>query len=104
MRGVGRAVPGGSASSNPLGLLQCQLACLLHSAASNVALLEATMTPSALLCPACSLDGKRLYVTNSLFTPWDKQFYPEMVTKGSHLLQIDVDTENGEAGVQALVQ
>ena len=21
----------------------------------------------------CSLDGKRLYVTNSLFSPWDKQ-------------------------------
>jgi len=26
-----------------------------------------------------SLDGKRLYVTTSLFTPWDKQFYPEAV-------------------------
>lgn len=26
-----------------------------------------------------SLDGKRLYVTTSLFTPWDKQFYPESV-------------------------
>jgi selenium-binding protein 1 len=25
-----------------------------------------------------SLDGKRLYVTNSLFSPWDKQFYPDM--------------------------
>lgn len=23
-----------------------------------------------------SLDGKRLYVTNSLFSPWDQQFYP----------------------------
>jgi selenium-binding protein 1 len=42
-----------------------------------------------------SLDGKRLYVTNSLFGPWDKQFYPEMVSKGSYLLQIDVDTEKG---------
>ncbi len=27
-----------------------------------------------------SLDGKRLYVTNSLFSAWDKQFYPDMVT------------------------
>ena len=25
-----------------------------------------------------SLDGKRLYVTNSLLSPWDKQFYPEV--------------------------
>ncbi|XP_047971653.1 selenium-binding protein 1-like isoform X2 [Salvia hispanica] len=42
-----------------------------------------------------SLDGKRLYVTNSLFSTWDRQFYPEMVEKGSHMLQIDVDTETG---------
>ncbi|KAI9115055.1 hypothetical protein K1719_014068 [Acacia pycnantha] len=42
-----------------------------------------------------SLDGKRLYVTNSLFSAWDKQFYPEMVEKGSHILQIDVDNEKG---------
>merc|ERR1711902_380165 len=25
-----------------------------------------------------SLDGQRLYVTTSLFSPWDKQFYPDM--------------------------
>ena len=25
-----------------------------------------------------SLDGKRLYLTTSLFSVWDKQFYPEM--------------------------
>mmetsp|Transcript_19144 Transcript_19144/g.41321 ORF Transcript_19144/g.41321 Transcript_19144/m.41321 type:complete len:475 (+) Transcript_19144:158-1582(+) len=42
-----------------------------------------------------SLDGKRLYVTNSLFGPWDKQFYPELVKQGSYLLQIDVDTDKG---------
>ena len=61
-----------------------------------------------------SLDGKRIFVTNSLFSSWDKQFYPDMVcllfpqlqeftftfsckkaNKGSHLLQIDVDTEKG---------
>ncbi|XP_070622809.1 methanethiol oxidase-like [Erythrolamprus reginae] len=42
-----------------------------------------------------SLDGKRLYVTNCLCTPWDKQYYPEMVREGSVMLQIDVDTENG---------
>jgi len=42
-----------------------------------------------------SLDGKRIYVTNSLFSPWDKQFYQEMFNKGSQLLQIDINTENG---------
>nr|XP_056709184.1 methanethiol oxidase-like isoform X2 [Euleptes europaea] len=42
-----------------------------------------------------SLDGKRLYVSNGLYTPWDKQLYPEMVREGSVMLQIDVDTERG---------
>ena len=42
-----------------------------------------------------SLDGKRLYVTNSLYSPWDNQFYPEMAKNGSYLLQIDCDTQNG---------
>merc|ERR1711988_1617197 len=42
-----------------------------------------------------SLDGRRLYVTTSLFSPWDKQFYPDMCKNGSMLLQIDVDHENG---------
>jgi selenium-binding protein 1 len=42
-----------------------------------------------------SLDGKRLYVTTSLFSQWDKQFYPEMVKSGSMLLMMDVDTDKG---------
>lgn len=42
-----------------------------------------------------SLDGKRLYVTNSLFSSWDNQFYPELKDQGSHMLQIDVETEKG---------
>lgn len=42
-----------------------------------------------------SLDGKRLYVSNSLFSAWDNQFYPSMVEKGSHMLQIDVDNVKG---------
>lgn len=42
-----------------------------------------------------SLDGKRLYVTTSLFSNWDKQFYPELVEKGACLLQIDVDVCKG---------
>ncbi|XP_053559843.1 methanethiol oxidase-like isoform X1 [Bombina bombina] len=42
-----------------------------------------------------SLDGKRLYVTTSLYSVWDKQFYPDMVKDGSVILQVDVDTTNG---------
>lgn len=42
-----------------------------------------------------SLDGKRLYVTSSLYSVWDNQFYPEMAKMGSWMLQIDCDTERG---------
>ncbi|NXM69208.1 SBP1 oxidase, partial [Serilophus lunatus] len=42
-----------------------------------------------------SLDGRRLYVTNSFYSTWDKQFYPTMVREGSVMLQIDVDTDKG---------
>jgi methanethiol oxidase len=42
-----------------------------------------------------STDGKRLYVTNSLFSSWDNQFYPTIGKHGSYLLQIDCDTDRG---------
>ncbi|MGD9644729.1 MAG: selenium-binding family protein [Pirellulales bacterium] len=42
-----------------------------------------------------SLDGRRLYVTNSLYSSWDNQFYPDMANAGSYLLQIDCDTQSG---------
>jgi methanethiol oxidase len=42
-----------------------------------------------------SLDGKRLYVTNSLYSSWDNQFYPAMAKTGSYLMQIDCDTDRG---------
>lgn len=42
-----------------------------------------------------SLDGKRLYVTNSLFSSWDNQFYPQIGKQGSYLMQIDCDTDKG---------
>lgn len=42
-----------------------------------------------------SLDGKRLYVTTSLFSSWDDQFYPEMKGAGACMLKIDCDTEKG---------
>ena len=40
-----------------------------------------------------SRDGKRVYVTNSLYGAWDDQFYPDGV--GAWQAKIDVDTENG---------
>lgn len=42
-----------------------------------------------------SLDGKRLYFTNSLYSSWDNQFYPEIKENGSYLVKIDCDSENG---------
>lgn len=42
-----------------------------------------------------SLDGKRLYVSSSLYSPWDKQFYPQMIKEGGWIVKLDVDTENG---------
>lgn len=42
-----------------------------------------------------SLDGKRLYVTDSLFSSWDDQFYPKLGQEGSRMLAVDCDTERG---------
>jgi selenium-binding protein 1 len=42
-----------------------------------------------------SLDGKRLYATNSLYSTWDDAFYPEIKKQGSWLVQIDCDIEKG---------
>jgi selenium-binding protein 1 len=42
-----------------------------------------------------SLDGKRLYVTNSLFSSWDNQFYPQIGKQGSYLVRIDCEQEKG---------
>ncbi|KAI6233947.1 SELENBP1-like protein [Aphelenchoides fujianensis] len=42
-----------------------------------------------------SLDGKRLYVTTSLYTVWDQQFYPALMENGAVMLLVDVDTEKG---------
>jgi selenium-binding protein 1 len=46
-----------------------------------------------------SLDGRRLYVTSSLFSSWDNQFYPDMAQTGSFLMQLDCDTEQGGLAV-----
>jgi selenium-binding protein 1 len=42
-----------------------------------------------------SLDGKRLYVTSSLLSSWDNQFYPDIAKQGSYLIKIDCNTETG---------
>ena len=38
------------------------------------------------------LDGRRMYVTNSLYSTWDNQFYPDMK---SWLLKVDCHPEGG---------
>jgi selenium-binding protein 1 len=42
-----------------------------------------------------SRDGKRVYITNSLYTPWDAQFYPDGI-KG-WMAKIDADATGGIA-------
>ena len=42
-----------------------------------------------------SLDGKRLYVTNSLYSTWDNVFYPQIAKQGSWMVQIDCETQKG---------
>lgn len=39
-----------------------------------------------------SMDGRRLYVTNSLYSTWDNQFYPDM---HSWMLKLDCDSNGG---------
>jgi methanethiol oxidase len=39
-----------------------------------------------------SFDGRRLYVTNSLYSSWDNQFYPEL---RSWLLKVSCHPEGG---------
>ena len=40
-----------------------------------------------------SRDGKRLYFTNGLYTPWDDQFYPDGVR--SWMVKADVNPDGG---------
>src|SRR5919199_1133022 len=41
-----------------------------------------------------SMDGRQLYVTNSLYSTWDNQFYPNLT---SWMLKIDCDPGGGMA-------
>jgi selenium-binding protein 1 len=40
-----------------------------------------------------SRDGRRVYITNSLYTPWDAQFYPDGID--GWMARLDVDPEGG---------
>ena len=40
-----------------------------------------------------SRDGKRIYFTNSLYSPWDAQFYPDGVK--SWMVKVDADPKGG---------
>ena len=40
-----------------------------------------------------SRDGKRVYFTNSLYSPWDEQFYPDGVK--SWMVKLDADPKGG---------
>ena len=40
-----------------------------------------------------SRDGRRIYFTNSLYAPWDKQFYPEGIK--SWMVKLDADPNGG---------
>ncbi|MEM9139749.1 MAG: selenium-binding family protein [Pseudomonadota bacterium] len=42
-----------------------------------------------------SLDGKRLFVTTSLFSTWDNQFYPDMKSVGGCMVQVDCNNRDG---------
>jgi selenium-binding protein 1 len=41
-----------------------------------------------------SYDGRRLYVTNSLLSSWDNQFYPDL---RSYLLKVDIADDGSMA-------
>jgi selenium-binding protein 1 len=40
-----------------------------------------------------SRDGRRVYITNSLYTPWDAQFYPDGVR--GWMAKLDVGADGG---------
>ena len=52
----------------------------------------AASSPAARRCSSSRMDGRRLYVTNSLYSTWDNQFYPEL---RSWLLRVDCAPEGG---------
>ncbi|NOX49414.1 MAG: selenium-binding protein [Gammaproteobacteria bacterium] len=47
-----------------------------------------------------SLDGKRMFVTTSLFSTWDNQFYPDMKEAGGVMLIVGCDVDNGGMAIR----
>ena len=43
----------------------------------------------------CATDGQRVYLTNSLYTPWDAQFYPDGIR--GWMVKLDADQKGGMA-------
>ena len=82
--------------SNPLLTGQVWLGGLLGKA-PEVNGLEINGAPQMI---QLSLDGKRLFVTTSLFSTWDNQFYPKMKENGGQLLIVDCDVENGGMAIR----
>ena len=46
-----------------------------------------------------SRDGRRVYLTNSLYTPWDAQFYPDGIR--GWMAKLDVAPDGGLAPIRA---
>uniref|UniRef100_A0A158PBB5 Methanethiol oxidase n=1 Tax=Angiostrongylus cantonensis TaxID=6313 RepID=A0A158PBB5_ANGCA len=44
-----------------------------------------------------SLDGKRLYVTTSLYKKWDLQFYPELEKSGAVMMLVNIADDGSMA-------
>ncbi|CAJ0576996.1 unnamed protein product, partial [Mesorhabditis spiculigera] len=41
-----------------------------------------------------SLDGRRLYVNNSMYKAWDAQFYPELISEGGQIALVEISTKD----------
>lgn len=73
------------------GLWLCSALCFAAPAFAHLLKERSQQRHCSLLCLQCkrvyggpakiqlSVDGKRLYVTNSFYSTWDKQFYPNVV-------------------------
>ena len=48
-----------------------------------------------------SRDGRRIYFTNSLYTPWDEQFYPDGIQ--GWMAKVDVHPGGGHGAGQELL-
>eukprot|EP00922_Rhytidocystis_sp_ex-Travisia-forbesii_P061681 GHVS01091371.1.p1 GENE.GHVS01091371.1~~GHVS01091371.1.p1 ORF type:complete len:499 (-),score=63.94 GHVS01091371.1:1603-3099(-) len=92
---VGRCWIGGLLTKQQLAQNKVQICNPISFVAQEQLVVKGTPIEGGPQMLQLSLDGKRLYVTTSLFSTWDAQFYSRMSECGSVCLQIDIDTENG---------